>query len=31
LEDQDGIRMYLRETGQGVVEWTQVAQDSDQW
>jgi hypothetical protein len=28
---EDGIRMDLRETGWGSVEWTQLAQDRDWW
>jgi hypothetical protein len=28
---EDGIRMDLRETGCGVVEWIQLAQDRDRW
>jgi hypothetical protein len=28
---KDGIRMYLRETGWGSVEWIQLAQDIDRW
>jgi hypothetical protein len=28
---EDGIRMNLRETGWGSVEWTQLAQDRDWW
>jgi hypothetical protein len=28
---EDGIRMDLRDTGWGRVEWIQVAQDRDQW
>jgi hypothetical protein len=28
---EDGIRMYLRETGWGSVEWIQLAQDRDRW
>jgi hypothetical protein len=28
---EDGIRMDLRETGWGWVEWIQVAQDRDWW
>jgi hypothetical protein len=28
---EDGIRMYLRETGLGGVEWIQLVQDRDQW
>jgi hypothetical protein len=33
LEDQgiDGIRMDLRETGWGSVDWIQLAQDRDRW
>jgi hypothetical protein len=27
----DGIRMDLRETGWGTVEWIQLAQDSGRW
>jgi hypothetical protein len=28
---KDGIRMDLGEIGWGSVEWTQLAQDRDQW
>jgi hypothetical protein len=28
---EDGIRMDLRETGWGSVEWILLAQDRDQW
>jgi hypothetical protein len=28
---EDGIRMDLREIGWGNVDWTQLAQDRDQW
>jgi hypothetical protein len=28
---EDGIRMDLRETGWGSVEWIQLAQGRDQW
>jgi hypothetical protein len=28
---EDGIRMDLRETGWGSVEWIQLAEDSDRW
>jgi hypothetical protein len=28
---EDGIRMDLRETGLGGVDWTRLAQDRDQW
>jgi hypothetical protein len=28
---EDGIRMDLRETGWGSVEWIQLAQDRDRW
>jgi hypothetical protein len=28
---EDGIRMYLRETGWGSVDWIQLAQNRDQW
>jgi hypothetical protein len=28
---EDGIRMDLRETGLGSVEWIQLAQDTDRW
>jgi hypothetical protein len=28
---EDGIRMDLSEIGWGSVEWTQLAQDRDQW
>jgi hypothetical protein len=28
---EDGIRMDLRETGWGSVDWIQLAQDSDRW
>jgi hypothetical protein len=28
---EDGIRMNLRETGWGSVEWIQLAQDRDWW
>jgi hypothetical protein len=28
---EDGIRMDLRETGWGNVDWIQLAQDRDQW
>jgi hypothetical protein len=28
---EDGIRMDLRETGWGSVEWIQFAQDTDRW
>jgi hypothetical protein len=28
---EDGIIMYLRETGWGNVEWIQLAQDRDRW
>jgi hypothetical protein len=33
LKDQgvDGIRMDLRETGWGNVDWMQLALDTDQW
>jgi hypothetical protein len=33
LEDQgvDGIRMDVRETGWGSVDWIQLAQDRDRW
>jgi hypothetical protein len=33
LEDQgeDGIRMDLRETGLGGVDWIRLAQDRDRW
>jgi hypothetical protein len=27
----DGIRMYLRETGLGGVDWIRLAQDRDRW
>jgi hypothetical protein len=27
----EGIRMYVREIGWGSVDWTQLAQDRDQW
>jgi hypothetical protein len=29
--EDDGIRMDLRKTGWGVVEWIQLAQDRDRW
>jgi hypothetical protein len=28
---EDGIRMNLRQTGRGSVEWMQVAQDRGRW
>jgi hypothetical protein len=28
---EDGIRMDLRETGWGSVEWTHLVQDRDRW
>jgi hypothetical protein len=28
---EDGIKMDLRETGWGGVEWTHLAQDRDRW
>jgi hypothetical protein len=28
---EGGLRMYLRETGWGSVEWIQLAQDRDRW
>jgi hypothetical protein len=28
---KNGIRMYLRETGWGSVDWIQLAQDRDRW
>jgi hypothetical protein len=28
---EDGIRMDLRETGLGVVDWIRLAQDTDYW
>jgi hypothetical protein len=28
---EDGIRVYLRETGWGGVEWMHLAQDRDRW
>jgi hypothetical protein len=28
---KDGIRIYLRETGWGSVDWIQLAQDRDRW
>jgi hypothetical protein len=28
---EDGIRMDLRQTGWGSVEWIQLAQDRDRW
>jgi hypothetical protein len=28
---EDGIRMDLRETGLGVVDWIRLAQDRDRW
>jgi hypothetical protein len=28
---EDGIRMDLRETGWGSVDWIQLAQDRDRW
>jgi hypothetical protein len=28
---EDGIKMDLRETGWGSVEWIQLAQDMDRW
>jgi hypothetical protein len=28
---EDGIRMDLRETGLGGVDWIRLAQDSDRW
>jgi hypothetical protein len=28
---EDGIRMDLRETGLGVMDWIRLAQDRDQW
>jgi hypothetical protein len=28
---EDGIRIHLRETGWGSVEWIQLAQDRDRW
>jgi hypothetical protein len=28
---EDGIRIYLRETGLGGVDWIQLAQDRDRW
>jgi hypothetical protein len=28
---EDGIRMYLSETGWGSVGWIQLAQDRDRW
>jgi hypothetical protein len=28
---EDGIRMDLRETGLGGVNWTRLAQDRDRW
>jgi hypothetical protein len=28
---EDGIRIYLRETGWGIVDWIQLAQDRDRW
>jgi hypothetical protein len=28
---EDGIRMDLRETGLGEVDWIQLAQDRDRW
>jgi hypothetical protein len=28
---EDGIRMVLRETGLGGVDWIRLAQDRDQW
>jgi hypothetical protein len=27
----DGIRMYLKETGLGGVDWIRLAQDRDRW
>jgi hypothetical protein len=31
LRWEDGIRMYLRETGLGCVDWIRLAQDRDRW
>jgi hypothetical protein len=31
LEDQDGIRMDLKEIGFGGVDWIRLAQDRDRW
>jgi hypothetical protein len=28
---EDGIRMDLRETGRGYVDWIRLAQDRDRW
>jgi hypothetical protein len=28
---EDGIRIYLGETGWGVVDWIRLAQDRDRW
>jgi hypothetical protein len=28
---EDGIRMNLRETGWGSIDWIQLAQDRDRW
>jgi hypothetical protein len=28
---EDGVRMYLKETGLGGVDWIRLAQDRDRW
>jgi hypothetical protein len=31
LRWDDGVRMYLRETGLGRVDWIRLSQDRDRW